>query len=211
MEIKWFGHASFKIIINGRIIYIDPYAGNYNTEEKADIILVTHEHFDHMDMNKIGILRKKETVIIAAPSAAKKIGNGARAIGYGEKINVGDIAIEGVPAYNLSKPFHPKGLVVGFVVQAEGKRIYHAGDTDFIPEMENLRNIDVALLPIGGTYTMDIDDAVKACLAINPKIAVPMHYNYLDGLERNADDFKREVERRCKTRVEILEGKTLKL
>jgi L-ascorbate metabolism protein UlaG (beta-lactamase superfamily) len=97
------------------------------------------------------------------------------------------------------------------VVEAEGKRIYHTGDTDFIPEMNSLQGLTAALVPIGGTYTMDIEEAVRAVAAMKPKIAIPMHYNFLEGLKADAKDFKQKVESKSQTKVEILEGRELSI
>ncbi|MCK4531460.1 MAG: MBL fold metallo-hydrolase, partial [Candidatus Aenigmarchaeota archaeon] len=121
------------------------------------------------------------------------------------------IRIRAVPAYNLSKHFHPKGDGVGFIIESEGKQVYHAGDTDFIPEMNSLQGLTAVLVPIGGTYTMGIDNAVQAVLAMKPKIAIPMHYNFLGGLEADANDFKQKVESKGETKVEILEGRELEI
>ncbi|HDD46235.1 MAG TPA: MBL fold metallo-hydrolase, partial [Candidatus Aenigmarchaeota archaeon] len=209
MRIEWLGHASFKIKWDGGVLYIDPYV--IKNGEKADIIFITHEHFDHMDIGKIKTISNEETIIIAPSSAAQKIGGNVKVVREGESIKIKDIEVEVVPAYNISKPFHPRGLGVGYVIGIEGKRIYHAGDTDFIPEMEKIGNVDVALLPIGGTYTMDVEDAINACLAIKPKIAVPMHYNYLEGLERDPAAFKEGVEKASGIKVEILEERGLEI
>jgi len=192
ITVKWLGHASFQIRVNGKVIYIDPYEGAY--EEKADLILVTHSHFDHCDTSKISKIRKRDTVIIAPEDCARKIG-----------VEVDGVKVTAVEAYNYKRfrspgvPFHPKGFGVGYVLEVEGKRIYHAGDTDFIPEMKDLKNIDLALIPSGGTYTMDNPEAAEAVLTFKPKKAVPMH-----RWDTNPEEFKREVESKSDIEVIVL-------
>ena len=178
-RVRWLGRASFMVKAKGKVVYIDPYEGDYT--EKADLILVSHSHHDHCDPSKISMIRKGTTVIVAPPECASKIGEGTRVIRPGEKITVDDLVVEAVPAYNYKRfrapgtPFHPKGLGVGYVVTLEGKRICHGGDTDFIPEMRELKDIYLALLPSGGTYTMDNPEAAEAAIAIKPKVVIPMH------------------------------------
>ncbi len=209
MKLKWLGHASWKIKAAGKTIYIDPYQGDY--DEKADIILVTHSHFDHCDVNKIKMIRRDDTLIIAPEDCVQKIGPPVETLKPGEKKTVNDIVVEAVEAYNYKRfrspgnPYHPKGFGVGYLIHAEGKTIYHAGDTDFIPEMKQLKGIDVALLPSGGTYTMDNEEAAEAALAMEPRIAVPMHIWDTDPRE-----FRRRVESVSDIRVVILRpGDTL--
>ncbi|KON31364.1 hypothetical protein AC482_00950 [miscellaneous Crenarchaeota group-15 archaeon DG-45] len=179
MKLKWLGHASWKLKAGGKTIYIDPYQGDY--DEEADLILATHSHQDHCDPEKIGRVKVDDTVIIAPSDCASKIGAPVRSLKPGERAAFEGVTVEAVEAYNTKrfrspgKPFHPRGLGVGYLIRAEGKTVYHAGDTDFIPEMEELGDIDVALLPSGGTYTMDNDDAVEAALAIHPRRVIPMH------------------------------------
>lgn len=193
LSIRWLGHASFQIKVDGKNIYIDPYEGEY--AEKADIILVTHSHHDHFDISKINKARREDTAIIAPVDCAQKIGGKVKTLRPGEKTIVREITVEAVQAYNYKRfrspgvPFHPKDLGVGYLITTEGKTIYHAGDTDFIPEMRQLKGIYLALLPVGGTYTMDVTEAVEAALVINSKVVIPMHPLDVDPVK-----FKRALE-----------------
>ncbi|MEA3485598.1 MAG: MBL fold metallo-hydrolase, partial [Candidatus Aerophobetes bacterium] len=170
-NIKWLGHASFKIT-DGKIIYIDPW--NLKKKGQANIILVTHPHYDHLSIADISKIQGKETVIITTADGAEKLKGNIRRVKPGDSLTIKEIEIEVVPAYNIGKNFHPKEKGwVGFIIKIGGKRIYHSGDTDFIPEMEKLK-VDIALLPIGGTYTMNAEEAARAAKAISPEIAIPM-------------------------------------
>jgi L-ascorbate metabolism protein UlaG (beta-lactamase superfamily) len=208
MKITWLGHATFKIKTFGKTIYIDPYVLPRNAD-LADIILITHDHYDHCDPAKVNEIRTDRTQIVTTGKAARKFEGNIKTMKAGDKIEIERIKIHAVPAYNLSKPFHPKGDGIGFIVESEGKRVYHTGDSDFVPEMNSLQGLTAVLIPIGGTYTMDIDKAVEAVLAMKPQIAIPMHYNFMEGLQANAKEFKEKVESKGKTRVEILEGREL--
>jgi len=187
LEITWLGHASFKIKTPQSIIYIDPY--NVVGGEKADLILVTHGHHDHKDEKSIGVLSTSETEILV----------GGESVREGEKKEIKGVKIKTVPAYNVNKfrapgnPYHPRGTGVGFIIEAAGQKIYHAGDTDKIPEMANLGEIDLALLPIGGTYTMDEEEAAEAVKTIKPKRVIPMHYGTLAETPGQPEKFKELV------------------
>lgn len=205
LTVKWLGHASFQIEADGKNIYIDPYEGEYT--DKADVILVTHSHFDHCDASKIRKIRKNSTLVIAPADCASKIGGEMRSLKPGEKVTFGNIVVEAFQAYNVKRfrspgnPFHPKGLGVGYLITMDEKTIYHAGDTDFIPEMKELkeRKISLALLPTGGTYTMDNPEAAEAALVINPEVVIPMH-----RWDANPEQFKKKVEESSKIKVVLL-------
>ncbi len=186
VEITWLKHAGFRIK-GSVVIYIDPY--EIKTElEKADLILITHDHFDHMDMKSIRLLSKDETVIVGCVVE----GYESFRLSIGDSVNIKGVEIRAVPAYNVNKPYHKKGECIGYVVNIDGIRIYHAGDTDKIPEMKEI-DVDVALLPIGGTYTMDVKEAIEAAKDINAKVFVPMHYGEI-GLKADPLEFERNVE-----------------
>lgn len=197
------GHASVKIV-GEKIIYIDPF--QLKAPEKADIILITHSHYDHCSIADVKQLIKGDTVIVATPDcqsnfSASRIGTASIKISSpGKKFEIYGIAIEAIPAYNTNKRFHSRNEEwVGYIVTTGGKRFYHAGDTDLIPEMKNLNNIDVAFLPVGGTYTMDAKEAAEAANIIQPKVAVPIHYGVIVGSRADAETFKKLV----KGRVEL--------
>jgi L-ascorbate metabolism protein UlaG (beta-lactamase superfamily) len=213
--LKWLGHASFQIKTSDKIIYIDlkKYGKVIETSEKADIILVTHNHGDHCSPPKIEKLRKENTVIIAPKDCAKRIGGPVRTLKPEEEIAIDNIVIKAVEAYNVKrfkpsgKPWHPKGYGVGYLIRIEGKTIYHAGDTDFIPEMRKLKNIDLALLPTGDKYTMDNSEAAEAAIFIKPKIAMAMH-----TWEKDREEFKQKTEAKSKIKVVLLkEGEEYKV
>lgn len=191
LEITYLGHASFKIKNGDFVIYLDPY--QISSGEKANLILITHDHSDHKDDKSIEFLKKETTEILI----------GGENIKEGGKKQINNVKIKAVPAYNLTKPFHPRGKGCGFILEIDGQRIYHAGDTDKIPEMAELGKIDVAMLPIGGTYTMNLQEAVEAIEIIKPKIVMPMHYNTLPKITADPEKFKELVGK--KSEVVILE------
>ncbi|HDP67594.1 MAG TPA: MBL fold metallo-hydrolase [Candidatus Marinimicrobia bacterium] len=197
-KIKWLGHATV-MFTAPKIIYIDPYQLK-GTPPKADIILITHDHYDHLSEPDIKKIRTADTVIVIPESVKKSLPGNLRHIKIGETIRIADITVEAVPAYNTDKQFHPKSAHnVGYIVTIDNTRYYHAGDTDIIPDMKNLK-VDVAFLPVGGTYTMNPREAAEAAEKIQPKIAVPIHYNSIVGSSEDARLFK-EL---CSCPVEIL-------
>ncbi len=199
-NIFWLGHDSFRLI-GDKVIYIDPWKISAEAM-KADLILVTHDHRDHFSPDDIAKISKADTVVVAPASVAQKFPS-AVVVKPGDAITANGVALEIVPAYNPNKKFHPKSAgFVGYIVTVNGKRIYHAGDTDLIPEMANLK-ADIALLPVSGTYVMTALEAAEAANTIHPALAIPMHYGDPDvvGTQHDADEFKRLAH----VPVEILE------
>jgi len=196
-NIKWLGHASFKIV-GEKTIYIDPW--KLKKRDKADIILITHYHYDHFSPADISKIQTDQTVIVLPEEDEGKLKGNIKKIKSGDSLNIDEVIIEAVPAYNINKSYHPKEKGwVGYIIKMRGFSIYDAGDTDFIPEMKKIK-VDIALLPIGGTYTMDAEEAAKACAAFNPEIAIPMHYGDIVGSIEDAKKFKKI----SPVRVEIL-------
>ena len=201
-NLHWLGHASFYARSKkGTIVYFDPYQLGDGLP-KADLILITHDHFDHCSAADIAKISKRETVVVGPAAVAAKLSGGVRIIAAGGRLTLGDVAVEAVAAYNLDKSFHPRSAgYLGLVAVIDGVRIYHAGDTDLIPEMKSVR-ADVALLPVGGTYTMTAAEAASAVAMIKPKIAVPMHYGAVAGSPTDAQEFGRL----CRAQARILEA-----
>ncbi len=201
IKIQWLGHYSFLLTGNIKIM-TDPF--KITKQEKADLILISHNHFDHCNIDDLKNVSTEDTTIVAANECIdmlkgfafkEKIG-----ISPGQEKTVRGIKIRSVRAYNLDKinpdtkkPFHPKeDDKIGFLISLNGITIYHTGDTDLIPEMSDLKP-DIALVPVSGTYVMTAQEAAKAIEKIKPKIAIPMHYGTIVGSEKDARDFKQLV------------------
>lgn len=185
-KIHWLGHDGFRIDAS-KTVYVDPF--QIEGGPAADIILITHEHYDHCSAEDVAKISGKETVIVTEKKSARKLSGDVRTVIPGDCVAVKGVRIEAVPSYNIDKAFHPKeNRWLGFLLEIDGVRIYHAGDTDFIPEMEDIQ-ADIALLPVSGTYVMTAEEAVQAALAIGPKIAVPMHYGAIVGDNSDAETF----------------------
>lgn len=195
IKIYWLGHASFKLDADGKLIYFDPWKVK---KDKANLILITHSHFDHLSLDDVRRIQTKDTVIVATRDSASKLSGDVRIISSGDNIEIEGVGIETVPSYNIGKNYHPKTSGwVGYIVTVDGMRIYHAGDTDAIEEMKKL-SVDIALLPVGGTYTMTADEAAEIANVLRPKIAIPMHWGSIVGSESDAQRFR-----------DLFEGKTV--
>jgi L-ascorbate metabolism protein UlaG (beta-lactamase superfamily) len=209
VQITWLGHDGFKLK-QDRVVYLDPYKLK-NESEPADLVCVSHEHSDHLSLDDLKRVVSPTTTIVTIPACEQAVqGLGPKAVRVvkpGDRFEVEGVGVEAVAAYNTSKfrpsgqPFHPPADgKVGFIVSLGGIRIYHAGDTDHIPEMASAKGVDVALLPVSGTYVMTADEAIGACRAIQPKLAIPMHYGTIVGSAADAETFRKGVN--C--RVEVL-------
>ncbi|HTZ42044.1 MAG TPA: MBL fold metallo-hydrolase [Candidatus Omnitrophota bacterium] len=203
VELEWLGHASFLIKTpDNKIIYIDPYQLNSDKLEKADMILITHSHPDHCsipDLNKI--IKPNSRIVLTADCQSKimkmNVPIKIEIAEPGNEFDFGNIRILSTSAYNINKSFHPKGESwVGYVIKINGTTIYHAGDTDVIPEMQKLTGHKsgsefVALLPIGGRFTMNVEEAFEAAKIIKPNLAIPMHWGGIVGSREDAEEFVR--------------------
>jgi L-ascorbate metabolism protein UlaG (beta-lactamase superfamily) len=187
LEIGFLGHGSLMMTFGGRTIHIDPYGdvADYGSLPKAELVLITHDHFDHMDPEALRAVLRPDTVIVAARACAAKLPK-ALILANGEARTALGLPVEAVPAYNIAhkrpdgSPFHPKGAGNGYVVTFGDKRVYIAGDTENTPEMKALRDIDVAFLPMNLPYTMSPEQVVDAARAFRPKVLYPYHYGDTD-------------------------------
>ena len=185
LKITFLGHASLLFACQGKVIYVDAVGSpsgtpvDYSKLPKADIILVTHEHFDHLDPKAISVLRKEQTRIVLTKACAEKI-SGGTVMKNGDTLTIEGIKIEAVPAYNIAQKFHPKGIGNGYILNFDKTRVYVAGDTENTPEMKALKNIDIACLPMNLPYTMTPEMVADAAKAFQPKILYPYHYGSTD-------------------------------
>jgi L-ascorbate metabolism protein UlaG (beta-lactamase superfamily) len=183
VEMHFIGHGSLMFKVNGFVIYVDPVrsSGNYDFLPKADLILVTHEHYDHLDVKLVNDLKKQGTLVFCNENSTVKI-PWAMAMKAGDRQEINNIIIEAVPAYNIvnerapGSPFHPKGAGLGYVLKIGNKRFYVAGDTENTPEMKALKDIDVAFLPMNLPYSMTPEMVADAVKAFKPEILYPYHY-----------------------------------
>jgi len=210
VTVKWLGHASFRISNEDTVIYIDPWKLQ-GAAKDADVVLVSHSHYDHYSQEDIDKVSGADTQLLASNDVVATAGGravtpglavelvvataGGRAVTPGLAVELDGVKIIGVAAYNPAKQFHPKrNQWLGFVVELGGKRIYYAGDTDLINEMKELKDIDLALLPVGGTYTMSATEAAEAVGRIGPKQAVPYHWGDIVGGPSDAEQFAEKAQ-----------------
>jgi L-ascorbate metabolism protein UlaG (beta-lactamase superfamily) len=181
VKIAFIGHGTLMLTYVGKVIHVDPVSmfGDYGTLPKADLILVTHEHGDHLDINAIKAASTADTTVIVNPTSAK-IFPTSSVMKNGDIKTAAGISIEAVPAYNLEKAFHPKGSGNGYVLTFGDKRILIAGDTENIPELKSLKNIDVAFLPMNLPFTMTPEQVADVAKAMRPKVLYPYHYANTD-------------------------------
>jgi L-ascorbate metabolism protein UlaG (beta-lactamase superfamily) len=194
VQIGWYGQDAFKVIGGGKTIWMDPFKIPDGVE-KADILLITHDHFDHYNAEDVAKVVGEQTITVS-PFEAETPSGERKLLKVGETTEIDGIKIEAVAAYNVDKRneegehFHPKADErCGFIVTVGETRLYHAGDTDPIPEMEQIK-ADIALIPVSGTYVMNSEEAVKAVDQMQPKVAIPMHYGGMVGKQEDADHLK---------------------
>ncbi|MCM8802336.1 MAG: MBL fold metallo-hydrolase [Candidatus Omnitrophica bacterium] len=186
--IRWLGHASILISIGGKNIYIDPWK-LIKEQPKGDLILITHSHYDHFSPDDINKIVKDDSNIIG-PREILRIKTGIKKdVKPDDEVDLKWVKVKVVPAYNINKNYHPRASNwCGYIIEIEGKKIYVAGDTDFIPEMKNI-SADIVIVPVGGTYTMNAEEAANAVNTIKPKVAIPYHYGDIVGSEKDAKLF----------------------
>jgi len=190
----WFKQSAYRWDGDGRTVYIDPWG--LDTEDPADVIFITHAHFDHFSLQDIDRVRTRKTRVVAPSDVALEISGEVTPVGPGDSLEVSGINVQAVPAYNVVESrldAHPQAnRWVGYLLTLGSATYYHAGDTDHLPELSRVRT-DVAFLPIGGTYTMDASEAAGMAKAIGPQVAVPMHYGFVVGTPADADRFAAEA------------------
>jgi len=200
VQIDWLGHAGF-LIRNSKVIYIDPFKIHEGLP-KADLILITHGHYDHCSLADLSKIVKEGTKIVYTPDSQSKVARleipvRMEIIEEGQELDFGTVKITAVPAYNIDKSFHPRDQgFIGYLIKMNDVIIYHSGDTDLIPEMQKLTGYNhqdkkfIALLPVGGRYTMTAEEAAEAAKIIKPTLAIPMHWGSIIGTVEDAEEFK---------------------
>jgi L-ascorbate metabolism protein UlaG (beta-lactamase superfamily) len=193
--LHWLGHAGFRIQTRRATIYIDPYRAPEGPP--ADVILITHDHFDHFSRDDVRRFAAEGTRVVAPATVTEQLRGATVSIAPGESVELDLLEVTAVAAYNTNKldsggdPFHPREAGwVGYVLNMEGKTVYHSGDTDVIPEMDQAAGADVALLPVSGTYVMSAAEAAEAARRIDPGLAIPMHWGAVIGSRADAEEFQ---------------------
>jgi L-ascorbate metabolism protein UlaG (beta-lactamase superfamily) len=197
-SLEWLGHSGFRIRVGKAVVYIDPYRVS-DGAPPADLILITHAHYDHFSPQDLERLAGRRTWLVGPPAVAERVSGQVHSILPGEVLEdelVRGVHVRAVAAYNTSKrdgdgnPFHPpEAGWVGYDLNVRGERLYHSGDTDVIPEMDSVTGVDVALLPVSGVYVMTAQEAAEAARRIQPRVAVPMHWGEHIGSEEDARTF----------------------
>lgn len=202
-RVTWFKNSAFRWQGDGLTVYIDPWGITDPTP--ADVIFITHTHFDHFVPEDIEKIRTDRTKIVGPTDVAKELSGDVTVVTPGDEVEVAGVKAQCVPAYNIAEErldFHPdRNRWVGYILDLAGSVYYHAGDTDHVPELETVRS-DVAFIPVGGTYTMDVQQAAGLARAMSPGLAVPMHYGFVAGSAADGPAFR---EAASPLRVEVLE------
>ena len=188
--LAWYRQAAFRVR-DSKVLYIDAWGLTGDTPP-ADLVLVTHAHGDHFSRDDIAKVTGPNTTIVAPADVAQQLTGTVRSVKPGDRLDIGGVKIDAVPAYNnvQGRTGHPKERNwVGYVIELGGRTYYHGGDTDNVPELASLK-VDVALVPIGGTFTMDASEAATLVRAIRPRTAVPMHYGYASGSATDSERFR---------------------
>jgi L-ascorbate metabolism protein UlaG (beta-lactamase superfamily) len=196
-SVEWLGHAGFRLNVGRTVVYIDPYRADDGPP--ADLILITHGHYDHFSPQDVERLSQEGTWLVGPPAVAERVSGNVLSVAPGEEIEeelARGVEIAAVAAYNTSKRgpdgkvFHPREAGwVGYELNVRGERLYHSGDTDVIPEMDSVSGVDVALLPVSGVYVMTAGEAAEAARRIQPRVAVPMHWGEHIGTRADAEAF----------------------
>jgi L-ascorbate metabolism protein UlaG (beta-lactamase superfamily) len=186
LKITFIGHGSLMFTFLGKIIHVDPYSkvADYTKLAKADVILLTHEHLDHLDLKALNSVRTPKTLVVLTQTCARQV-EGGMVMNNGDTKIIEGLKIEAVPAYNIihkqdGQPFHPKGIGNGYIITFGDKRVYVTGDTENIPEMKELKGIDIAFLPMNTPFTMTPEMVADAAKVLKPKILYPYHYGETD-------------------------------
>jgi L-ascorbate metabolism protein UlaG (beta-lactamase superfamily) len=207
LKITFIGHGTLMFTFGGKVIHVDPFGrlADYSKLPKADMVLITHEHRDHLDLDALTTLRTENTLLILTETCARKV-QGGTVMNNGDLKTIDGLRIEAVPAYNIThkrdngQPFHPKGIGNGYIIAFGDKRVYVGGDTENTPEMKQLKGIDIAFLPMNLPYTMTPDMVADAAKAFKPKILYPYHYGKTDpsrlvDLLRDSKDIETRIRR----------------
>jgi L-ascorbate metabolism protein UlaG (beta-lactamase superfamily) len=209
--IEWLGHAGFRIKTRAGLVYIDPY--RVDDGRAADVILITHDHFDHFSRDDVTRIAREGTTLVAPATVTEQLRGRTMSIAPGETVELDELEVRALPAYNTNKldsegrPFHSRDAGwVGYVLRDGARRIYHSGDTDVIPEMDQAAGVDIALLPVSGTYVMTPAEAAEAARRIEPKLAIPMHWGTVIGSREDAEEFARQAGASAQVDVFVPEG-----